>query len=436
MVVFGASGDLARRKLLPALYSLARQQLLPPGFRILGYARSSYSDDQFRELAAESLRKHAAAGPQDPHWESFLASLHYLAGGYDDPAGFECLCLRLKELEANGGTEANRIFYLATPPDVFMPITSRLAEAGIAAPLDNGWTRLIVEKPFGHDLASARTLNDHLQAIFHEDQIYRIDHYLGKETVQNIFVFRFGNLIFEPIWNRNFVDHVQITVAETLDVGDRGGYYDKAGALRDMVQNHMLQLLALTAMEPPASFDAKSIRDQKVNVLRSIRPLDPLNVDRDVVRAQYGESHNGKSSITGYLDSKGVARDSTTETFVAWKLGIENWRWNGVPFYLRTGKALAQKLSEVNIVFRKPPLLLFEQLDPAMQLPSNVLSLRIQPDESICLTFDAKQPGPRVTAERVRMEFSYAETFGKSTPYWATAPSSSVAMRPKSRGTV
>ncbi len=415
MVVFGASGDLARRKLLPALYSLAAQQLLPEGFRLLGYARTVYSDEQFREQAAECLRSHADASPSDPHWDAFLAALHYLPGGYDDDAAFDALAARIHELEADGSTAGNRLFYLATPPDVFEPITAQLARSGLAAGAEGKWTRLIVEKPFGHDRESARRLNNHLQCIFSEEQIYRIDHYLGKETVQNILVLRFGNLIFEPIWNRNFVDHVQITVAESLDVGDRGGYYDKAGALRDMVQNHMLQLLALTAMEPPVSLDAKSIRDQKVNLLRSIRPLAPDQVSRDVVRAQYGEAHNGRTSVTGYLDTKGVAPGSTTETFVAWKLGIENWRWNGVPFYLRTGKALAQKLTEVNIVFRKPPVLLFEEMEPAMHLPSNVLSLRMQPDETITLSFDAKQPGPSLEAERVRMDFSYAETFGSST---------------------
>lgn len=415
LVVFGASGDLARRKLLPAIYSLARQKLLPKGFRLLGYARTRYSDDDFRSVVAESLEQFAGASAADPEWAPFLAAIWYQAGAYDERAAFDQLAARVAELEGDGATGGNRLFYLATPPDLFEPISSLLAEAGLVEPAGSAWTRLIIEKPFGHDLESARRLNNHLHTIFREEQIFRIDHYLGKETVQNILVLRFGNLIFEPIWNRNYVDHVQMTVAETLDVGDRGGYYDKAGALRDMVQNHLLQLLALTAMEPPAAYDSKSIRDQKVNVLRSIRPLDPANVARDVVRGQYSAGCNNGADVPGYLQSKGVAPDSTTETFVAWKLGIENWRWNGVPFYLRTGKALAEKLTQVSIVFRKPPLLLFEQIEPAVTMPSNVLTLRIQPDESISLTFDAKRPGPRVDAERVRMDFSYAETFGSTT---------------------
>ncbi len=412
MVVFGASGDLARRKLIPSLYSLARQKLLPPGFALLGYARTAYSDDEFRRLALASLREFASDGFDEVVWEELAQGIFYQQGAYDDAAGFERLQKRIEELDAARNQDGNHLFYLATPPNVFQPITSHLAAQGIARSVNGGWTRVIIEKPFGHDLKSAQELNEHLLGVFTEDQIYRIDHYLGKETVQNILVFRFGNGIFEPIWNRNFVDHVQITVSETLDIGDRGGYYDRSGALRDMVQNHMMQLVALTAMEPPVAFDPKSVRDQKVNALRAIRPLNPQQVDHWAVRAQYGGGIVNGRKTQSYLLVDEVAPDSITETFVAWKLELDNWRWNGVPFYLRTGKALADKLTEVHIVFRKPPLMLFEQMGDSLHVPSNVLSLRIQPDESIYLTFDAKRPGPQVELDRVNMSFSYSQSFG------------------------
>ena len=416
IVIFGASGDLARRKLLPALYHLWREEALPRSLRILGYARTEYSDVVYREEALKSLMEHAteASGekPDKANFRRFVAQIDYQAGAYDDEAAFAALAKRVADIDAEHNTAGNHLFYLATPPNVFMSITEKLAQAGLAESAAGGWTRLIIEKPFGHDLECARALNQHLHNYFAEDQVFRIDHYLGKETVQNIFVLRFGNGIFEPIWNRNYVDHVQITVAETLGIGERGGYYDRSGALRDMVQNHMMQVMALTAMEPPVGMDAKSIRDQKVNLLRSVQRIAPEDVDRLSVRGQYtGGTIDGKK-IKGYLKTPEVEADSTTETFVAWRVGIDNWRWQGVPFYLRTGKALANKLTEVNIVFRKPPLMLVDEGANPLQLPNNVLKLRIQPDEGITLTFDAKKPGPLVEAERVSMDFSYVKAFG------------------------
>jgi glucose-6-phosphate 1-dehydrogenase len=373
-------------------------------------------DEQFRQHAVEGLREHGLAehnGDLDEEQlANFASRLFYHSGNYDDLASFQKLQGRVEALDAERGTRGNHLFYLATPPNVFAPIASLLKEVGLSHPRDGSWTRLIVEKPFGHDLASAQELNDHLQSVFDEKQIYRIDHYLGKETVQNILVFRFGNGIFEPIWNRNYVDHVQITVAESLGVGSRGGYYDKSGAIRDMVQNHMMQLVALTAMEPPVTYDAESVRNQKVNVLRSIQPLDPLDVNRWVVRAQYAAGEVEGKRIPGYLQAEGIPPHSTTETFVAWKMEIDNWRWNGVPFYIRTGKALPSKVSEINVMFRRPPLMYFGNRNGRRQLARNSITLRIQPEEGIILSFDAKLPGPQIDVEQVNMDFTYSKSFG------------------------
>jgi glucose-6-phosphate 1-dehydrogenase len=417
IVVFGASGDLAKRKLIPALYHLYHQHLLPKGFTVLGFARTKYSDEQFRELMVEGLRDHMASEHKgktqdEKDWGEFTQNLFYQSGAYDDSESFAGLAKRLKTLEEERNTEGNRLFYLATPPEVFKPVTTLIHEHGLAQQED-GWARLIIEKPFGRDLESAHDLNEHLSRIFAEDQIYRIDHYLGKETVQNILVFRFGNGIFEPIWNRNYIDHVQITVAESLGVEDRGGYYDQSGAIRDMVQNHVMQLVALTAMEPPVAMDGKAVRDQKVNVMQSIRPLDPQEITRFVVRGQYTAGKVDGKMIPGYREAKGIRSNSTTDTFVAWKLAIENWRWNGVPFYLRTGKAMPNKLTEVNILFRKPPMRLFADIDDGLNVHSNVLTLRIQPDEGIALSFDAKVPGPVIQVDSVNMSFPYS-SFGQS----------------------
>lgn len=418
MVIFGASGDLARRKLLPALYSLHQKELLPEGFTVLGYARSEYTDDAFRERAKEGIQEHGETEFREEDWESFAQGLFYQAGGYDDLESFERLRARMEELDDARPTDHNRLFYLATPPAVYESIATGLGEAKLVSPVSGEcWTRLVVEKPFGHDLASAQALNEHLLSIFEEDQIYRIDHYLGKETVQNILVFRFANGIFEPIWNRNFVDHVQITVSESIGVEDRGGYYDKSGALRDMVQNHLMQLVALTAMEPPVAFDAKAVRDQKVNLLRSIRPLSPEEVPSYTVRAQYGPGQINGHAIPDYLEEKGVNPHSTTETYVAWKMEIDNWRWNGVPFYLRTGKAMPRKFSEISIFFRHVPHLLFESAVSSYDaFHRNILTIRIQPDEGIDLKVNAKRPGPSVNLAPVNMEFKYGDSFGGNPP--------------------
>ncbi len=416
IVIFGASGDLVKRKLLPALFHLWSEESLPESLHILGFARTEFSDAAYREEALKSLVEHARDANEEKVDEEscrrFVEQIEYQTGAYDDPSAFAALAKRVAAIDKAHNTAGNHLFYLATPPNVFMPITENLASAGLARSAAGGWTRLIIEKPFGHDLASAHALNEHLHKNFDEDQVFRIDHFLGKETVQNIFVLRFGNGIFEPIWNRNYVDHVQITVAETLGIGERGGYYDKSGALRDMIQNHLLQVMALTAMEPPVGMDAKSIRDQKVNLLRSVQRIAPSDVERFAVRGQYAGGRVNGHEVTSYLDTPEVEPDSTTETYVAWRVGIDNWRWQGVPFYLRTGKALASKLTEVNIVFRKPPLMLVDDGNNPLQMPNNVLTLRIQPDEGITLSFDAKKPGPLVEAERVQMDFSYLKAFG------------------------
>ncbi|MBX3052185.1 MAG: glucose-6-phosphate dehydrogenase [Caldilineaceae bacterium] len=417
MVIFGASGDLAQRKLLPALYNLVQKGLLPKDFTIVGYSRTGYSDEEYREFAKVGVKEHADVEFREDDWQQFSQGIFYVSGNYDDPAGFARLKECIAEREQGRHTGHNRLFYLATPPSVYEPVSTQLGQANLVHPADEEcWTRLVVEKPFGRDRASAHALNEHLLSIFDEEQVYRIDHYLGKETVQNILVFRFANGILEPIWNRNYVDHVQITVAESIGLERRGGYYDKSGALRDMVQNHMLQLVSLVGMEPPVAFDAKAVRDQKVNLLRSIRPLAPEEVGQYVVRAQYGPGEVNGEHLPSYRDEEGVAPESTTETFVAWKLEIDNWRWNGVPFYLRTGKALPQKVSEIAIYFRRAPHLLFASAEDSKQISRNVLLIRIQPDEGISLKISAKLPGPSVKLQPVNMAFHYGSSFGSTPP--------------------
>jgi glucose-6-phosphate 1-dehydrogenase len=399
LVIFGASGDLTRRKLLPAIYNLAEAGLLPEHFAIVGVARPRIDEATYRGQMSERVTDAEGEALEPEKWKRIEERLHYVSGEFHDQRLYQELAGLLRELGSRYSAPPNYLFYFAIPPDLFTTVADQLAASGLATE-DDGWRRVIVEKPFGYDLESARALNARLTAGFHESQIYRIDHYLGKETVQNILAFRFANGIFEPIWNRRYVSHVQMTVAEEDGIGSRGAYYDKAGALRDIVQNHMFQLMTLVAMEPPISFRAEDVRDEKVKVLHAVTPLTPDTVSRDVVRGQY----------EGYRNEPNVATDSHTETFVAMRLNVDNWRWAGVPFYLRTGKKLARRDTHVAVQFKRAPFTLFRDTPVECTNP-NVLVLRIQPDEGISLSFDAKVPGPLERLETVTMDFSYKEHF-------------------------
>lgn len=412
LVIFGAAGDLTKRKLLPALANLARDRLLPPSnVAVLMVARAEQSEGEFRKRALEDLAQFATQ-PLEPELRDWFATrIFYLQGELSDSAFYDRLSTTLQGIDERCGTGGNYLFYFATPPELFSVVANHLGSVGLNRETEGHWRRVIIEKPFGHDLASARELNRQLTAVFSEPQIFRIDHYLGKETVQNLIVFRFGNGIFEPVWNRRYVDHIQITVAETVGVEGRGGYYERAGALRDMVQNHLFQLLALVAMEPPISFDADAVRDERTKVLMAIRPFTPDRINEFVVRGQYGEGIHEGQVVPGYRQEPKVDPRSTTETFVAMKLLIDSWRWADVPFYLRTGKRMPRRVSELVIQFKCPPLVLFRNT-PVDRLQPNILIIRIQPDEGISLRFEAKVPGPGLSLGTVKMDFKYADYFG------------------------
>jgi glucose-6-phosphate 1-dehydrogenase len=410
VVLFGASGDLAKRKVVPAMYDLANHQALGPQYAILGYARTPMTDENFRAALGEAAKTMSEVGPIDPKkWSDFASNLYYQAGEYGNADDYSKLAKRLQELESEKKLGGNRLFYLSTPPEVYPQIVEQLGRAGLAKPgTPNSWVRIIIEKPFGRDLASAKELNEIVLSVFDEAQVYRIDHYLGKDTVQNLLVLRFSNGIFEPLWNRNYVDHVQITAAETLGVERRGGFYETAGALRDMIQSHVLQLTSLVAVEPPASFDATALRNEKLKVLQSIRPFDLPMVAQSVVRGQYSAGNSDGKTVPGYRQESGVSPTSRTETFVAMQVLIDNWRWAGVPFYLRTGKRLEKRSTEIAIQFKRAPHIVFRE----REVEPNRLVLNIQPDEGISVSFGAKRPGPEMSIGNVTMNFSYREGFG------------------------
>jgi glucose-6-phosphate 1-dehydrogenase len=422
MVIMGATGDLTERKLAPALYNLMLGGALPPEFTVVGFARRDLSDADFREHLRKGIDRYSRNRPVKASiWESFSAGIEYQCGEFHDEQAWAALAKRLERIDRDRGTSGNRLFYLAVPPTLHAEIVRQIGAAGLSGAEGGrdaryrGWSRVIVEKPFGTDLASARKLNRQLGEVFDEDQIFRIDHYLGKETVQNLSVFRFGNGLFEPIWNRRYIDSVQITVAETVGIEGRGELYDDTGALRDIVQNHVLQLMAVFAMEPPIEFKASDLRDEKVKVLRAVKPMTPTDVAAVTVRGQYEAGWVEGQPVAAYRDEPEVARNSERETFVALKLAIESWRWAGVPFFVRTGKALATRVTEIAVQFKQAPLALFSRAG-APPMEPNILAIRVQPDEGILLRFGAKVPGPGLQIRGVNMDFRYGSSFAVDSP--------------------
>jgi glucose-6-phosphate 1-dehydrogenase len=421
MVIFGITGDLTARKLMPSLYDLAVGHPLPEGFSIVGVSRRDWNDDTFRSEMYEAVKRSARSPVTQESWDLFARGLFYVQGDFDNEGVYTELGQRLERIDEERRAQGNRLFYLATAPTFYGPIIKHLGAAGLAKRQDiyynrpDSWNRIVVEKPFGRDVESARALNAEIGAVFSERQIYRIDHYLGKETVQNVLAFRFANTLFEPVWNRQYVDHVQITVAESIGVEGRGAYYEESGALRDMVQSHILQLLAVIAMEPPALFNGNALRDEKVKVLRAVVPPVGQEVNIRTVRGQYEAGFVNGQSVEAYRDEKDVRPNSRTETYVTMGLTIDNWRWAGVPFYLRTGKRLPRRVTEIAIEFKQVPHLMFQSIGD-LDLSPNVITMRIQPDEGIALKFAAKVPGPTTQLRPVRMDFLYGSSFGEAGP--------------------
>jgi glucose-6-phosphate 1-dehydrogenase len=413
LVLFGVTGDLSRKKLLPAIYDLANRGLLPPGFSLVGFARRDWENQDFRQVAYEAVKEHARTPFREDVWTHLSEGMHFVPGEFSDPGAFDALAMAVKELDESRGTGGNYAFYLSIPPKAFPQVIEQLQRSGLAQHDENSWRRVVIEKPFGHDLASALELNNTVHKVFPEESIFRIDHYLGKETVQNILALRFANTMFEPIWNRSYVDHVQITMAEDIGIGGRAGYYDGIGAARDVIQNHLLQLLALTAMEEPTSFSAQAVRMEKAKILSAIQT--PGDFAKVTARGQYAAGWQGGKKVNGYLEEDGIPSVSNTETYAAIRLQIDSRRWAGVPFYLRTGKRLARRSTEVAVMFQRAPHLPFSQTDTE-ELGQNALVIRVQPDEGITVRFGSKVPGTSMEVRDVNMDFAYGESFTESSP--------------------
>lgn len=413
LILFGVTGDLARKKLMPAIYDLANRGLLPPGFSLVGFARRDWADQDFGKVVYDAVREHARTPFREEVWRSLSEGFRFVPGTFDDPAAFDLLAQTVHELDEARGTGGNHAFYLSIPPGFFSTVCEQLQRSGLATPTDDSWRRVVIEKPFGHDLESAQELNAIVEQVFPPDSIFRIDHYLGKETVQNLLALRFANQMFEPVWNSHYVDHVQITMAEDIGIGGRAGYYDGIGAARDVIQNHLLQLLALTAMEEPTSFNAAALRTEKEKVLAAVRV--PEDLASATVRGQYAAGWQGGDKVIGYLQEDGVAADSTTETYAAMRLDVDTRRWAGVPFYLRTGKRLGRRVTEIAVVFKRAPHLPFDDTETE-ELGQNAVVIRVQPDEGVTMRFGAKVPGNQMEVRDVTMDFGYGRAFTESSP--------------------
>jgi glucose-6-phosphate 1-dehydrogenase len=413
LVLFGVTGDLARKKLMPAIYDLANRGLLPPGFSLVGFARRDWEDQDFGKVVYDAVKAHARTPFREEVWRQLAEGFRFVPGTFDDPEAFDLLAETVRSLEAERGTGGNHAFYLSIPPGFFSTVCEQLDRSGLSKPAPGAWSRVVIEKPFGHDLKSARELNDIVERVFPPDAVFRIDHYLGKETVQNLLALRFANQMFEPVWNANYVDHVQITMAEDIGIAGRAGYYDGIGAARDVIQNHLLQLLALTAMEEPVSFDAQELRAEKEKVLSAVRL--PKDLAKSTARGQYAAGWQGGEKVQGYLQEEGIGSSSTTETYAAIKVEIDTRRWAGVPFYLRTGKRLGKRVTEIAVVFKRAPHLPFNHT-ATEELGQNAIVIRVQPDEGITMRFGSKVPGAAMEVRDVTMDFGYGRSFTESSP--------------------